>query len=506
MRKTVAVLVMALSVALSLTTSAVAEDTSPAPQGNERSRNDSYLLQFADLGTSENENGNIRSFTSKSTGKPYKFYSAVLPNCNDKFKFGCIKSIEAKLKTEAVWEKLAPGAKFWNDRLASWTPNPDGTRTDNLWSSWVGDEESGLPPSEKVQLYDSVLHTHGGGSSYLVKALMNGFESSPGKFTVTEFGLSISPEKIRSYDKSIPGSKEVLSVESYTFPQNLEFRLTMNLGVLYPQLNGWFFGRVIDAEIQPDARNRTLVVRGGPSKTPVQSGYMPYPVPPEFKDKFLAGPSSMNGLLPTYVYSPTFTASGNPIENWLNFKPYLNQKASFEPEVWKINVAPKSTFVVNQDFQNCLEDKPGISGLLTTNATVYDPNPPTWSAKDATLTYQVAGPELLSDGSKNRGNYLLAIRADVASCLWKSDLKNTKATVEVTNGDGTAGAQIATTSLSQKTGWLYFSASGFHFSAPKIKVKLMPTKIVKITCVKGKVIKTVTGNNAKCPSGYQRKP
>ena len=122
------------------------------------------------------------------------------------------------------------------------------------------------------------------------------------------------------------------------------------------------------------------------------------------------------------------------------------------------------------------------------------------------MTYQVAGPELLSDGSKNRGNYLLAIRADVASCLWKSDLKNTKATVEVTNGDGTAGAQIATTSLSQKNGWLYFSASGFHFSAPKIKVKLMPTKIVKITCVKGKVIKTVTGNNAKCPSGYQRKP
>jgi hypothetical protein len=66
------------------------------------------------------------------------------------------------------------------------------------------------------------------------------------------------------------------------------------------------------------------------------------------------------------------------------------------------------------------------------------------------------------------------------------------------------GTQIATTTMSQRNGWLYFSASGFHFSAPTIKVKLNSEKILKITCVKGKTKKLVTGTNPKCPSGYKK--
>ena len=506
MKKSVTVLAFVLSGALAFITSAVAEETAPAPLGNERVRGDSYLLQFADPRTSGNENGYLKTYTLKSSGRPYKFYSAVLPNCNDKFKFGCIQSIEVKTKSETVWEKLTPGAKFWNDRVATWSPNPDGTRTENLWSSWVGDEESGLPPSEKVQLYDSTLHTHGGGTSYVAKALMQGFESSPGKFKLTEFALSISAGKIMSYAPDATNSKEILSVRSYLFPKNLEFRFTMNLGVLYPQLNGWFFGRITDAQIDLNAKSQTMIVRGSPSTTPVQSGYMPYPVPEGFKEYFVSEFDTKSGNLPVRVFSPTFNVFGNPIDNWLRFKPYLNQKASFEPEVWKIDAAPNFNSRAYGDFQSCIDNKPGISGLITTNATVYNPKPPSWDDEEATLNYQVAGPELLSDGSKNRGNYLLAIRTDVASCLWKSDLKNAKATVEVTYGDGTSGAQIATTTLSQNKGWLYFSASGFHFSAPIIKVKLLPAKVFKITCVKGKAIKTVKGTSPKCPTGYQKKP
>jgi hypothetical protein len=502
-KKTAATLAIVLSLTVAIATNAFAEDTLPAPAGSERSRSDSYLLQFADIGTSGNESGYIKSYKGTSSGKTFKYYNAVLPNCGQKYKFGCIQSIEVKRSSETAWEVLKPGAKFFNDPIASWSPNPDGTRDNNLWSTWVGDEGKGLPPSEKVQLYDSTLHTHGGGNSYVIKALMSGGEESPGKFILSEFGLSITPVEILGYDPKIVGSKEVVTVIDYLFPKDLEFRFTVKLGGLYSQVNGWFFGRVTDAEIDLNAKSKTLIVRGSPSTTPVQSGYMPYPVPDAFKEYFGSGTDTASGNLPTQVFSPTFSVFGNPIENWLKYKPYLNQRASFEPEVWKIDVAPKSNYKVSNDFQNCLDKKSGISGLLTTNATVYDPNPPSWSAKDATLTYQVAGPELLSDGSKNRGNYLLAIRADVASCLWKSDLKNAKATVEVTNGDGTAGAQIATTSLSQKNGWLYFSATGFHFSAPKIKVKLVPAKVFKITCVKGKAIKTVAGTAPKCPTGYQ---
>jgi hypothetical protein len=228
---------------------------------------------------------------------------------------------------------------------------------------------------------------------------------------------------------------------------------------------------------------------------------MPFPVPEKFKDLFLTGPNDRTGNLPVFLYAPSNSSS---VASWLKFQEYLNPKANHESEVWQIDATSNSSYRVDGELKTCLKNKSGISGLLTTNATSYDSNPPAWNGKDSTLTYRVAGPELLSDGTKNLGNYMLAIRADVASCLWKSDLKNAKATVEVTNGDGSSGAQIATTTMSQRNGWLYFSASGFHFSAPTIKVKLNSEKTLKITCVKGKTKKVVTGSNPKCPSGYKK--
>jgi hypothetical protein len=293
----------------------------------------------------------------------------------------------------------------------------------------------------------------------------------------------------------------VFSVKNYRFPKNLEVRITISLGNLFTQLNGWFFGRVNEAQLVMNAKDQVLTVSGRPSTTPVQHGFMPFPVPEKFKGSFFTGPNDRTGNLPVFLYAPSNSSS---VASWLKLKEYLNPKANHESEVWQIDATSNSSYRVDGELKNCLKSKSGISGLLTTNATSYDSNPPTWNSKDSTLTYQVAGPELLSDGSKNLGTYLLAIRADVAACLWKTDLKNAKATVEVTNGDGASGAQIAATTMSQRNGWLYFSASGFHFSAPTIKVKLNPEKITKITCVKGKTKKIVTGTNPKCPSGYKK--
>jgi len=505
MKKTALTLAVALTASFCFLADAAAENTKPAPLATDLSRTDSYVLEFADGSTSyPNENGyQSTSNSSLSSEQPRRDYKAVLPYCDEKNKFGCIQSIEAKKTSESVWKLLKPGPKFWNHPIASFTPNRDGTETNNLWSTWVGEEEIGLPPSGKVQIFDSTSHTHGGGTSYVVKATMTGNEQYPGFLTTNEFGLSIIPVKIESYDPSVVGSKEVLYVENYRFPKDIEFRLTIKLGSLYTQLNGWFFGRITDAQIELNKKDQSLVVRGKPSITPVQNGYMPYPLPQQFEDQFIAGPNPENGNLPTYAYSPSIGL--NTVDRWISYKKYLNTKASYESEVWKIDAAPKSSFDVNQEFEKCLEDKAGVSGLLTTNATTYNPNPPTWNSEESTLSYQVAGPKYLSDGTKNQGNYLLAIRSDVASCLWKSDLQNARATVEVTNGDGSSGAQVTTTSLSNRNGWLYFSASGFHFSAPTIKVKLMSTKVTSITCYKGQTKKLVTGSNLKCPAGYKKK-
>jgi hypothetical protein len=150
---------------------------------------------------------------------------------------------------------------------------------------------------------------------------------------------------------------------------------------------------------------------------------MPYPVPERFKDSFLSTPNSFNGNLSSYIFSPT---TSDAVNNWLKYREYLNPDASYESEVWQIDAAPKSFAERDRGFEACTSNQSGVTGLLTTNATAYVPKPPTWNAKESSLSYQVAGPELLSDGKKNLGNYLLALRTDVASCLWKSDLKNAK--------------------------------------------------------------------------------
>jgi hypothetical protein len=503
MKTSIKIVSLSVFLMLSLLPVAKAQETAPAPIGADKTRNDAYLLKFQDsAATIANSNGyqvvRAREGSSRSTSRSYK---AVLPYCGVDHSFGCIESVAIKDVSESKWEILTTGEKFWNGPIAAYTPSPDGTSVEHPWSQWKGDSGIGLPPSEKVQVFNSSGKSHGGGSAYVVKSIMSGNDVFEGAFSLNQFSLSVIPVRVLRYDPTVPASREIFSVENFLFPKNVEFQIRIKLGALYPQLNGWFFGRVGDAQIVLDSKTQTLTVSGTPSLTPVQTGYMPYPVPEKFKGSFLALPNKFNGNLPSYVYSPT---SSEPVNSWLKYKEYLNPNSSYESEVWQIDAAPKSFIEADQNFQVCIATATGVTGLLTTNATAYVPRPPTWNAKDSSLSYQVAGPELLSDGRKNLGNYLLAIRADVASCLWKSDLKNAKATVEVTNGDGSAGAQLATTTMSQRNGWLYFSASGFHFSAPTIKVKLNSEKIIKITCLKGKTKKTVTGTNPKCPSGYKK--
>ncbi len=503
MSKLIKAITVSLTLIVALIPIAKAEEAELAPVGIDKQRTDAYLLKFQDSASSSANSSGYQEEKSieGSRRTSSKYYSAVLPFCGKSHTFGCIDSVEVKKISEIQWEILTPGEKFWNHPIAATTPQSDGTKLEHMWSTWKGDSAIGLPPSEKVQVFNSAMYLHGGGNSYVVKSLMRGNDVFEGAFSANQFSLSIIPVRVLKYNPLIEGSREIFSVENYRFPENIEFRITIKMGSLFPQLNGWFFGRVDDAEIDLNSKTQTLVVQGSPSLTPVQTGYMPYPVPEKYKGAFLATPNTFNGNLPSYVFSPTNSESVN---YWLKYKEYLQPNASFESEVWQIDAAPKSFFEVDQNFENCTAKLVGVTGLLTTNATAYVPKPPTWNPSDNSLLYQVAGPEFLSTGKKNLGKYLLALRTDVASCLWKSNLKNAKATVEVTNGDGSSGAQLSTTTISQRNGWLYFSASGFHFSAPTIKVKLNSQNPIKITCLKGKIKKIITGSNPKCPSGYKK--
>jgi hypothetical protein len=97
------------------------------------------------------------------------------------------------------------------------------------------------------------------------------------------------------------------------------------------------------------------------------------------------------------------------------------------------------------------------------------------------------------------------MRSDVARCIYGFSSAPIKATIQVVNEAGVNS--IATTTISEKNNWLSLSAFNFTFSNPTVKVKLSQEKNLKsnIKCVKGKVIKEISGNNPKCPTGYKIK-
>ena len=130
-----------------------------------------------------------------------------------------------------------------------------------------------------------------------------------------------------------------------------------------------------------------------------------------------------------------------------------------------------------------------------------------WDKATGTLTYKIASPHLDKSGNVNRGSYSLAISKKKADCLWNFDTAKASATISITNSEGTQN--IAVSSLRTSKDWIYFDATGFTFSAPEIKVKLINSEAKAATksiiCTKGKQSKKVSGVSPKCPTGFKLK-
>jgi hypothetical protein len=170
-----------------------------------------------------------------------------------------------------------------------------------------------------------------------------------------------------------------------------------------------------------------------------------------------------------------------------------------------------------------MKGQESLSGIVTTNSTMYIGAPPTFDSSEGTLDYKVTSPHSLPDGSDFKGMYNLLIKSDVARCIYGFTSAPVSAKISIVSADGTN--QVATTLFGERSGWMYLKANNFTFSAPTLKVKLTqevaksdptptpsastaPIAAVKkatITCVKGKTSKKVTAVKPVCPTGYKKK-
>jgi hypothetical protein len=191
------------------------------------------------------------------------------------------------------------------------------------------------------------------------------------------------------------------------------------------------------------------------------------------------------------------------MDEFLGWIPLIGDKANLLPTVWTMNLM---TGYNSGDLGGaCNTNADQLTGMVSTNATQYLQGPPVFNRQTDELEYKVAGPHLLPDGELSRGTYDLSLRADFARCLYGISGTAIKATISIISDNGTSVNAVST--VTERNGWLNFSAKGFTFSAPTIKVKLAsssPAKKTTITCTKGKVKKKVTGVTPKCPTGYKR--
>ena len=193
--------------------------------------------------------------------------------------------------------------------------------------------------------------------------------------------------------------------------------------------------------------------------------------------------------------------------------------------MWRVVLDPTNTPTgvsgcATTDFQ----------GFVSSNAMTYGTALPKYDG--TTMSYDVASPHY-NPGGKDydadafKGRYDLLLTEAYAKCVWNLKDGVPNVSVEVQKTDGTTDNSVKVTGgLNSSTGLYEFSAVGFTFSSPKIKIKLSapPTKdgtptvtqaapaaapakatVKTISCVKGKITKKVIGANPKCPAGFKKK-
>ena len=185
---------------------------------------------------------------------------------------------------------------------------------------------------------------------------------------------------------------------------------------------------------------------------------------------------------------------------WLKaLLPYFGDRASFVVDAWYVENTPS----LGQYTSQCVNQGKGeFIGIVSSNATAYTGDPPTYDQSTGTLKYEVAGPHYMPDGvTLSKGRYSINMNADFVKCLLGVEKVPSMARVELIYPDGEVSA--ATLAVKQDKNWLRLYYENFTFSSPTVSVKFPKS----LTCFKGKGKKVQSKKFVafECPKGWRPK-
>lgn len=289
---------------------------------------------------------------------------------------------------------------------------------------------------------------------------------------------------------------------------NQEYSLTIRIPA---KVGGWFRGRLDSPVItvrRLNASSNLVSVTAKPVAMPIMAGWVKYEdLPRDFiKNLYPSGgyPESKSQTLGLYADA---SQGVRGFEEFIAWAPYLKDKALMTLDTWSFGTN------MGTARNNCLSKSDSVAGVVSTNASVYASEPPVWNAESMTLDYKVASPHLDENGEPNSGRYTLAVSDDVIKCLYGFGKLPASATISIVYGDSVKS--VGTVSVGSRDGWSYFSANGFHYSTPTIRVKFeapaatpaqpsVSSSSKTIWCAKGNAKKKVMAVNPVCPKGYKK--
>lgn len=267
------------------------------------------------------------------------------------------------------------------------------------------------------------------------------------------------------------------------------------------QVGGWFKGRLQSPKIEVSsfsATNNTVSVEArAVSVARLQTDVSKESAPEDINDLFFK--SGVMGDLWSGQGALT-NSQGDMAFRYLEaFRTIAQETSAAVSTLWSFGTVGAG------EGSACLGDTSKVLGIVTTNSTVYEGSAPTFEGGQ--INYQVGGLHYLPGGKQPvSGTYDLVMRSETARCLYGFTKAPISASIRVVNSDGETSTAV--TSFIEKSGWVHFSANGFHFSTPQINVKLTQPKTKTITCLKANkpsVKKTVTAIKPTCPVGYRLK-
>jgi len=472
------------------------------------------------------------STSDPGCGKPGWMWDArsILEECTTSSQENCVESLSAKLKDGTVVNGTV--SSRWNEWAKFPADSTLGIPAGGAQLTWKipggnpgGSEEFALIPVLKARgIAPNINYSE-------LNVVLRPVTIVPGTYVKAASHVGLRGDGKGVFDDTTANEQGCVIAETTrcalaTSFKDLSIEYTVKLR-LAKSVQPWLHGRMFEPSIETKNLGGTanlLTVSAKPIVIPNFGGWVKWSDLPEAikaRNPFGAGGTTANQADWTNpdiskrilrIMQPP--AGDRAIQEFKDWNPLFSDKPFAMKTLWSVrtiqNMTPQISFCSGQQF----------AGLVTTNAAVYSDGPPSYNAQEGSMDYVVGAPHYDTKGEVFNGTYSLIMRSDVARCIYGFGNAPISAKIEVASENGTPA--VAVTTISQNADWMRLFAAGFHYSTPQIKVKLIEEKPApvatptptaspsatpspvakKITCIKGKAKKTVTGT--KCPSGYKK--